>query len=95
MSLRDFPLGIFNSKLFLLACHKKFFDQKSVFVLFCFVFLFCHFLKKSSFLVKFDIKMDSLTHFHSRNVYFHIHYSNKLKVTALDMFQKMFGPHLP
>ena len=32
--------------------------------------------------------MDSLTHFHSRNVYFHIHYNNSLKVTALDMFKK-------
>ena len=32
--------------------------------------------------------MDFLTHFHSRNVYFYIHYNNSLKVTALDMFQK-------
>ena len=29
--------------------------------------------------------MDSLTHFHSKNVYFYIHYSYNLKVTALDM----------
>ena len=33
--------------------------------------------------------MDSMTHFHSKNVYFYIHYSNSLKVTALDMFQKI------
>ena len=32
--------------------------------------------------------MDSLTHFHSRNVYFYIHYNNSLKVKALDMFKK-------
>ena len=32
--------------------------------------------------------MDSLTHFHSRNVYFNIHYSNNLKVTALDRFKQ-------
>ena len=31
--------------------------------------------------------MDSLTHFHSRNVYFNIHYSNRLKVTA-NFFKK-------
>ena len=31
--------------------------------------------------------MDSLTHFHSRNV-FYIHYSNSLKVTALYMIPK-------
>ena len=37
--------------------------------------------------------MNSLTHFHSRNVYFYIHYSNSLKVTALDMFQKTLGSH--
>ena len=37
--------------------------------------------------------MDSLTHFHSRNVYFYIHYNNSLKVTALDMFQKNLGSH--
>ena len=31
--------------------------------------------------------MDSMTHFHSKNVYFYIHiYSNSLKVIALDMF---------
>ena len=29
-----------------------------------------------------------LIHFHSKNVYFYIHYSYGLKVTALDMFQK-------
>ena len=34
--------------------------------------------------------MDSLTHFHSRNVYFYIHYSNSLKVTALNMLQKIW-----
>ena len=34
--------------------------------------------------------MDSLTHFYSRNVYFYIHYSNGLKVTALDMFHKIW-----
>ena len=34
--------------------------------------------------------MDSLTHFHSRNVYFYIHYSNSLKVTALHMLQKIW-----
>ena len=32
--------------------------------------------------------MDSLTHFHSKNVHFYTHYSNSLKVTALDMFLK-------
>ena len=37
--------------------------------------------------------MDSVTHFHSRNVYFYIHYSNSLKVTALDMFKKNLGSH--
>ena len=37
--------------------------------------------------------MDSLIHFHSRNVYFYIHYSDSLKVIALDMFQKMLGSH--
>ena len=37
--------------------------------------------------------MDSLTHFHSRNVYFYINFSNNLKVTALDMFQKNLGSH--
>ena len=39
--------------------------------------------------------MDSLTHFHSRNVHFYKHYSNSLKVTALDMFHKMLGSHPP
>ena len=38
--------------------------------------------------------MDSLTHFRFRNVYFYIHYSISLKVTALDMFQKNVGSHL-
>ena len=33
--------------------------------------------------------MDSMTHFHSKYVYFYKHHSNSLKVTALDMFQKM------
>ena len=37
--------------------------------------------------------MDSLTHFHSRNVYFYTHFSNNLKVTALDMFHKNLGSH--
>ena len=37
--------------------------------------------------------MDSLTHLHSRNVYFYIHYSNSLKVLALDMFQEILGSH--
>ena len=37
--------------------------------------------------------MVSLIHFHSRNVYFYIHYSNSLKVTALDMFLKQMGSH--
>ena len=37
--------------------------------------------------------MDSLTHFHSRNVYFYIHFSNNLKVTALDVFKKNLGSH--
>ena len=32
--------------------------------------------------------MDSMTHFHSKNVYFYTHYINSLKVTALDIFQK-------
>ena len=39
--------------------------------------------------------MDSLTHFHSRNVYFYIHYGDSLKVTALDIFQKKLGSHPP
>ena len=39
--------------------------------------------------------MDSLTHFHSRNVYFYIHFSNNLKVTALDMFFKKIWVHTP
>ena len=37
--------------------------------------------------------MDSLTHFHSRNVYFYIHYSYSLKVTVLDMFKKILGSY--
>ena len=37
--------------------------------------------------------MSSLTHFHSKNVYFYIHYSNSLKITALDMFQKNLSSH--
>ena len=39
--------------------------------------------------------MDSLTQFHSKNVYFYEHYSNSLKVTALDMFLKKMGSHPP
>ena len=35
--------------------------------------------------------MDSMTHTHSKNVYLYIHYSNCLKVTALDMFEKKMG----
>ena len=30
--------------------------------------------------------MDSMIHFHSKNVQFYIHYNNSLNVTALDMF---------
>ena len=56
---------------------------------------FCHFLKKLAFLVKFDMKSDSLTHFHSRNVYFYIHNYNSSKVPALDMFLKKLGSHPP
>ena len=37
--------------------------------------------------------MDFLTHFHSRNVYFYIHFNYNLKVTALDVFQKNLGSH--
>ena len=33
--------------------------------------------------------MDSLTHFHYRNAYFHIDNSDSLKVTALDMLKKI------
>ena len=32
--------------------------------------------------------MDSMTHFHSKNVYFYTHYCNTLKATALGMFLK-------
>ena len=39
--------------------------------------------------------MDSLTRFHFRNEYFYIHYSNSLKVTAVDMFQKKLCSHSP
>ena len=35
--------------------------------------------------------MDSLTYFHSRIVYFYIHYNKSLKVTALDMFPNKIG----
>ena len=35
--------------------------------------------------------MDSVTHFHSKNVYSYVHYCNSLKVTALDMFKKKMG----
>ena len=34
-----------------------------------------------------------MTHFHSENLYFYIHYSNSLKVTALYMFQRKLGSH--
>ena len=37
--------------------------------------------------------MDSLTHFHSRNLHFYIHYCYSLKVAALDMFKKNLGSH--
>ena len=56
--------------------------------------LFCHFLKKSSFLVKFDIKngfSDSFP-FQKCILLYTLQYS--LKVTALDMFQKILGSHL-
>ena len=39
--------------------------------------------------------MGSLTPFNSRNVYFCVHYSDSLKVTALGMFQKHLGSHPP
>ena len=34
--------------------------------------------------------MDSLTHLHSKNVYFYIHYSCSLKVIALSIFQNFW-----
>ena len=37
--------------------------------------------------------MDSLTHF--QKVYFCVHYSDSLKVTALGMFQQNLGSHSP
>ena len=38
--------------------------------------------------------MDSLTHsIPEMYTYFYIHFSNNLKVTALDVFQKNFGSH--
>ena len=48
MSLHDFPetWAFLTQSYFWLACHNNF-DEKHG---------FCHFLKKSSFLVKFDIK---------------------------------------
>ena len=46
---------------------------------------------ENTFLSTFLVKFDSLTHFHSRNVYFYIHYSNSLNVTALDMLKKKNG----
>ena len=33
--------------------------------------------------------MDSITQYHSKNVYFYIYYSYSLKVAALDMFKKI------
>ena len=38
----------------------------------------------------FDIKMESLTHFHSKNVCFYQHYSYNLKVTALSIYQNFW-----
>ena len=34
--------------------------------------------------------MDSLTHSHSKNAYFYIHYSYSIKVTALSIFQNFW-----
>ena len=56
--------------------------------------IFCHFFKKKKkqyFLVNFDRKMDYMTHFHSKDVYFYIHYIDSLQVTALDVFKKKLG----
>ena len=36
--------------------------------------------------------MDSMTHFYSKNVYFYLHSTNSLKVTALNVSKK-FGLH--
>ena len=47
--------SIFNSNYFFLACHKNFWPKKCFFFFF-FFFFFCHFLQKSAFLTKFDIK---------------------------------------
>ena len=47
LTLHTSNFSIFNSKLFFLACNNIFFTKKVV---------FCHFLKKSAFLVNFDIK---------------------------------------
>ena len=40
-------------------------------------------------------KIDSLTHLHSKNVYFYIHYSYGLKVMPLSYFSKFLGWHQP
>ena len=39
--------------------------------------------------------MYSITHFHSKNVYYCIYYSDSFKVTALDMLQKYLGSPPP
>ena len=41
--------------------------------------IFCHFLKNSALWSNLISKSDSLTHFHSRNVYFYIHCSYIIK----------------
>ena len=61
------------------------------------IFLACHksdllpLKKKTAFLVTFDIKNGFYDSFPFQNVYFYIHYSNSLKVTALHMFLKKIG----
>ena len=35
--------------------------------------------------------MDSLTHFHSKNVYFYVHHSYSLKVTGALYFSHFYG----
>ena len=50
--------------------------------------IFCDFLKKSSILVMFDTKIDSVAHFLSKNVNFNICHGKYLKVTAVDKLQK-------
>ena len=64
---------------------QKFWTKKSGF--------FCHFLKKSTFLVKFNIKNGFSNSIPFQKYYFYIHYSNSLKVTALNMFKKNLGSH--